>query len=632
LVLIPLATMVLVAGALYFARDILIPLALAVMLSFVLTPPVLKLRAWGVPRSAAVMLVVTVTFALVLGIAVLLARQVTELAETLPRYELTLREKLRSLRLDPQAAGVIQRATEAVEALGSEIKGQPKPETGASATASQPAEASPRPIPVEVHQPPARPLDYVRDFLTPLLHPLATAGLVVVFVVLILLQREDLRDRMIRLAGTHDLERTTAAINDAAYRLSRLFLTYTIMNSAYGVFIAGALWLIGVPTAALWGMLAALMRFVPYVGSFIAAGFPVLVAAAVHPGWSVALLALALFIISEAAMGQFLEPWLLGRATGLSPLATIVALSFWAWLWGPVGLVLAIPLTVCLIVLGRHVEQLQFVDVLLGDEPALTPVQNFYQRLLAGDSAELVFSAEKCLKEMSVLDYLDTVAMPALLLAEADHRRGRFGRERLAEMESVIGELTEELSEAGEAEGEPEGEGAAREAESAVSGSEAPAPDLQALAPEQLRPEWRGAAPVLCIGLRDALDRAAAEMLALAARRRGIGCRVAGEEDATLTGLGQLDLAPVQVVVLSHLGGARAPAYARYFGRRLRRRKPQLKLIFAFWEASEHKLESDAGGVPEGAPATTLRDALDALVDMAKLPEDSTKKVVALAT
>ncbi len=375
-----------------------------------------------------------------------------------------------------------------------------------------------------------------------------------------------------------------------------------MLNAAYGTFIALALWLIGVPSPALWGILAGLMRFVPFVGSIIAGAMPVMLAAAVYPGWSPALLTLALFVASEAVMGQVMEPWLLGRATGLSPLAAIVCVSFWAWLWGPVGLVLAIPMTVCLIVLGRHVEQMSFLYVLLGDEPALTPAQGFYQRLLTGDTAEIIHQT-----------YMDTVALPGLLLAQEDVRRGRFTTERLREMEEAIEEVIDEFDELEP----PDGQGKAPEQEQ-DDGKGSEPPPLPVLDPDRLRPEWRTPAPVLCIGVRNPLDRAAARILALLASKHGLSCRVVGPEAVGPAAIAALDLKDTQMAVLSYLDAMAGPAYAKYLLRRLRRRKPKLGVILGFWGESRYSTPEFAADVDgEARQAGTFREALVALLDAA---------------
>ena len=255
------------------------------------------------------------------------------------------------------------------------------------------------PVPVEIHQPNPSPFLLLQQFAVPLLQPFATAGIVLVFVIFFLLQREDLRDRFIRLAGAGDLRRTTVAMDDAASRLSRYLLTQTAINTSFGVLVGTGLWFIGVPHPVLWGILGMLLRFVPYIGPVIAAALPAIVAFAVDPGWAMLLWAVALFLVVELAIGQVIEPWLYGHSTGLSGIAVVVAAAFWTLLWGPVGLLLSTPLTMCLVVLGRHVERLQFLEVLLGDQPALAPEEAFYQRMLAGDPDEAAHQAEEFLKD-----------------------------------------------------------------------------------------------------------------------------------------------------------------------------------------------------------------------------------------
>jgi predicted PurR-regulated permease PerM len=279
------------------------------------------------------------------------------------------------------------------------------------AVALKPAD---RPIPVEVRQPDAGALQTLAALISPLIHPLETTGIVVIFIIFILLQRQDLRNRLVRLAGSRDLQRTTAAIDDAAQRLSKLFLTQLALNAGFGLVIGVGLWFIGVPSAALWGMLTMVLRFVPYIGPPIAAIFPLVLAAAVGAGWGMVLWTAALFLVVESIVGQAIEPIVFGHSTGLSPVAIIASATFWTWLWGPIGLILATPLTVCLVVLGRHVDRFKFLDVMLGDQPPLTPPELAYQRMLAGDSDEAADQAEEFLKEKPLLAYYEEVLVEAL--------------------------------------------------------------------------------------------------------------------------------------------------------------------------------------------------------------------------
>ena len=354
-VLVALNAGAVVVAGLYLGRDLLVPLVLAALLAFVLAPASVLLQRIRLPRAAAVIVAVALAFAAIGGIGLVVGRQVAALADSLPAYETTVTGKWRALAT---GGGLVARLT-------SGMAGGPAgaaPAAGAAAALGL-ADTSG--------------LAIARTVAQPLLGPLATAGVVLVFTVFILLSSEDLRDRLVRLVGRRDLHRTILAMNDAARRLSRYFLFQLALNAGFGLLIGASLWLAGLPNPVLWGILAALMRFVPYVGTPIALLPPLLLAVAVVPGWSLAILVLALFIGTELIMGQVVEPLIYGHSTGLSPIAVIVATAFWAFLWGPVGLLLATPLTVCLVVIGRHVEALAFFEVILGDKPPLEPAETF---------------------------------------------------------------------------------------------------------------------------------------------------------------------------------------------------------------------------------------------------------------
>jgi len=371
-----------VIATMYFAKAVFLPLALAILLTFLLAPAVRLLRSWGLPKPPAVVLVVAVAFAVIVGIGALVGQQVTKLAQNLPVYQYNIEEKIRSARGFAGGA-MLERISNFLGDLNEEVL--KKNDTPPRAAAPQRSEEAAKPIPVEVHQPDATPVQVVRRVLEPLVDPLTTAGLVVIFVIFFLSQRQDLRDRLIRLAGSRDLQRTTDAINDGAQRLSRYFLAQTALNVMFGLIVGIALALIGVPNPVLFGILAMVLRFVPYIGAFIAAIFPIALAVAVDPGWTMALMTTALFVVVEPLIGQVIEPLVYGHSTGLTPVAVIIAATFWTWLWGPIGLLLSTPLTVCLGVLGRHIPWLRFLDVMIGDDPPLSPAQSFYQRALAGD-------------------------------------------------------------------------------------------------------------------------------------------------------------------------------------------------------------------------------------------------------
>jgi AI-2E family transporter len=469
---------------------------------------------------------------------------------------------------------------------------------------------------VEIHQPPERPLDSYQRIISVLLPPLTTSGIVLILIVFILLQREDIRDRVIRLVGAGDIERTTAALDDAGYRLSRLFLAQAALNASFGVVIALGLWAIGIPSPILWGMVAALMRFIPYIGSVLAAVFPILLAASVDPGWSMVAWTLALFLILEPAVGHFIEPMVQGQTTGLSPLAIVVSAVLWTALWGPIGLLLATPLTMCLVVLGRHVEGLAFLDVILGDQPALSPPEVFYQRLLAGSSAEAAEQAEDVLKASSLVDYADNVALAGLKLAARDWHRGIIDESRLTELRDGVLVLLEDLSDQPlhPADDPPE--------ESDASAPPGNGSDVTVTAFERpelhgddIDPEWRGKGPpVLCLGARTPLDTATADLLAHLLRRHGIPSRVAPVPQ--LTELRSLDLTDVQVVWISSIDAAQSHAHIRYAIRRLRRTSPSIMIFGGFWDGATGAAAYDPTGVSQ--TAATYAEAVDITCALAR--------------
>src|SRR5919199_3293611 len=387
---------VLAIGALYFGRDIFIPFALAILLSFALAPLVNWLRRLKLPRIAAVLVAVTLAFILIGGIGFVVGRQLVQLADNLPAYQTTITQKIRSLQKSAPGGSVVEKVTTTVEDLGKEISGEEKPKDKPAAT---PGPALGRghpqdPVTVRLEPPRPRPLEMIQTVVGPLLAPLATAGLVIIFVIFVLLEREDLRDRFIKLAGAGDLQKSTQALNDAAARVSRYLLMQLVVNLTYGIPIGIALYFVGVPNAVLWGLLAAALPFIPYLGPFLAALFPIALAVAVDPVWTMLFWVLGLFLVAELISNNVIEPWLYGSSTGLSSLAIIMAAIFWTTLWGPVGLFLATPLTVCLVVIGRYVPQLEFLGVLLGSDPVLAPDERFYQRLLASNIEEAVEIAE----------------------------------------------------------------------------------------------------------------------------------------------------------------------------------------------------------------------------------------------
>jgi hypothetical protein len=471
---------------------------------------------------------------------------------------------------------------------------------------------------VEVRQPDPGALESLRTLISPLVHPLATTGIIIIFVIFILLQREDLRNRLIRLAGSYDLQRTTAALDDAAARLSRLFLTQLIVNGAFGVVIGTGLWLIGIPSAILWGILAAVLRFVPYIGAVIAAAFPLALAVAVDPGWSMLLWTLALFLVVEPVVGQVIEPMVYGHSTGLSPVAVVASATFWTALWGPIGLVLATPLTVCLVVLGRHVERLEFLDVMFGDRPALSPPEIFYQRMLAGDPTEAAEKAEQFLKERSLASYYDEVALKGLQLAQADAERGALDPERLTKIRDAVSEFASDVSDQDDRPPAKANLTTDAEASSAVESvaENAAHENLPILSKENLPPGWQGEHPVLCVGGRSLIDEAAAIMLAQLSTAHGLAARVEGAEALSTANVFRLETTGVAIVCLVYLD-ASGPAHMRYTVRRLRRKLPKATIILGCWvkDIDPAALELVREGAKADLAAASLGDAVKLCIE-----------------
>jgi len=602
---------------LYFGREIIIPIALAILLSFVLAPLVGLLQRLRIPRGLAVVSVVIIAFALIFAMGSLLATQLAQLAGDLPRYQSTISEKIQSFRDTTAGRGTLERASGMLKDLSKELD-KPKEAATALGAGASPKAAPPKPVPVEVLQPDPGALQSLQSLISPLLHPLATTGIIVIFVIFILLQREDLRNRLIRLAGSHDLQRTTAALDDAASRLSRLFLIQLLVNGSFGIVIGIGLWLIGVPSAILWGILAGVLRFVPYIGAFIAAAFPLALAVAVDPTWSMLLWTVALFLVVEPVVGHVIEPMVYGHSTGLSPVAVVASATFWTALWGPIGLVLATPLTVCLVVLGRHVERLEFLDVMFGDRPALSPPEIFYQRMLAGDPTEASEKAEEFLKERSLSSYYDEVALKGLQLAQVDAERGALDLERLTKIRDAVGEFVNNISEQGDPPLPKTTPTTDVEATSAVEtvAEDAPYENLPILSKGDLPPEWQGEHPVLCVAGHSLLDEAAAIMLGQLSTAHGLAARVEAAGALSTANIFRLETTGVAIVCLIYMD-ASSPAHMRYSVRRLRRKLPKATIILGCWmkDMDPTALESLREGAKADLAAASLGGALKLCIE-----------------
>jgi predicted PurR-regulated permease PerM len=426
-----------ICAILYFGQEILIPIVLAVLLSFLLSPLVRMLQKIRVPKTLAIIVVVFLAFAVLFGIAGLVATSLTNLAGDLPRYESNLREKARNLKFATSGGDTIEKAANVLKDLQIELQ---KPEQSSGTLIP-----SVKPIPVELREQNFGPLGPVISVVSMLIHPMTQIGIVILMVVLILFNREDLRNRLIRLVGTGDLSRTTLTLDEAGQRLGKLFTGQILINASTGAFISIALALIGIPGAILWGVLTTILRFIPYVGTFLSAVFPIIIAIAIGDGWNLALITIATVILVETLVGQVLEPLFLGKMTGLSPVAIVASAAFWAALWGPIGLILATPLTIGLLVIGRNIESLGFFEVLLGSEAVLTPDHAFYQRMLASDPIEAAELADEYIKEERIEEYFSEVAIPGLMLAHNDELRGALNSQRQTAIAFTFSEMLDEV-------------------------------------------------------------------------------------------------------------------------------------------------------------------------------------------
>ncbi|MGI4944226.1 MAG: AI-2E family transporter [Janthinobacterium lividum] len=610
---------VVVVAALYFAKEVLIPITLAILLSFILAPAVALLRRIGLGRVPAVLLAVVVALGVILGLGGVIGTQVAQLATDIPQYAATVEKKIQAVRA--YTVGRLESVTAGIN--------RPAPSAGTgSAPAGTTDAGGAAPTPAAAPAPPASttnaPLALAERYLSPILSPLATTGIVLVVAIFILLQQEDLRDRLIRLFGATDLHRTTVAMDDAARRLSKYFLTQLAINATFGLVIGVGLYFIGVPSPVLWGLLSGLLRFVPYIGSFISAGLPLALAAAVDPGWTMAIWTAALYLVVELTVSQAVEPLLYGHSTGLSPFAVVVSAIFWSWLWGPVGLILSMPLTLCLVVLGRHVDRLEFLDVILGDRPALTPVESFYQRILAGDADEAQDQAEVLLKERSLSSYYDEVALKGLQLAANDAQRGALPPAQLERVKNTVKGLVSELDghddkEPAPVKAEDADEAAARPRDERELPKAAP-PDDAAQVPDDLAPGWRSDAPVLCLAGKGPLDEAASAMLAQLLGKHGLHARTTPHEAASREEIGSLDVTGIAMICISYLDIAGSPSHLRYLMQRLKRRLPGVPILVGLWPSEDEVLTSDRVRAVIGADyySTSLREAVNSCVEAAR--------------
>lgn len=578
-----------ILAILYFARDLLIPLTLAALLTFLLTPLVSRLERW-LGRIGAVLLVVTLIFAAGGTVGWVLTRQLGDLATKLPDYKVNIRTKLRAIK--GTTGGRFTGFWESLEELKKDLPGAKAPavipvpeETG---TAAAPEPKIEPPVAVEVVETSrANPFDLAQGIVAPLLGPLGQAALVLLFVIFMLLKREDLRSRLIRLIGQGYIGATTRAMDDAGARVTRYLLMLLVVNVTYGVAVAIGLYFIGVPNAVLWGAAAALLRFIPYVGPWIGASIPIALSLAVSPGWIMPLLTLGLFIVLELLSNNVMEPWLYGSSTGVSPVALIFAAVCWAWLWGPVGLVLATPMTVCLVVLGRHIPRLSFLSVVLSDDEVLTPAEDLYYRLLTVGEQDELELVETYLKANSLAALYDSVFIPVVIAVEIDQRLERLDDGKRAVVVQSLRDIIEDL------------------------GARPPVPPDRASDPAAVVQVPAATCRVYCLPARADRDELACGMLVQVLQQEGFEARSAPANLDVEELIGRVEKAGTEVVCISVVAPSTV-IHARYLCLKLRALLPLQKILVGLWGATGNVTDAARRVRESGADeaVTTFADAL----------------------
>ncbi len=629
-----LAAMITALAALYFAREILLPVALAILLSFLLTPLADRLERWRFPRSVAVVLVVAMSFAVLGGLAWIVTDQLVDLSRQSQATKQNLIAKtqwvsttLNKLRNDISRIGKPHQNSTETSTNGekqtdsktnaNELK-KSHPAEKKSSEPSSPLAASAKKIdeageimetraerdavPVRVIDSSPSPFAFVQSWLGPLVSPFATAFIVIILTLFMLLDREGQRSRLIQLFGRSHFHTTTEAVHDVATRVGRYLRSLFLVNACYGFVIAIGLAVIGVPSAMLWGVLAFAMRFLPYLGPWIAAAVPILISVATSDGWTQPLIVFGWYLAVELVVYNFIEPFVYGSIIGVSTVGILVAALFWTWLWGPIGLVLAMPMTVCLLVAARYIPQLRFLTVLLADEQPLSPAERVYQRLLAFDYHEPLKIAHKHLKESSIASYYDDVLMPALRMSEQDRHNDLLNEEQSTFVIEAADDLIEELGDEAFAAISAKADGHAKTPQSVGSD---PSDDATAVA------------RVLCIPLHDQADETASHMLAQLLVASGFDVTTEGAKSLTSEVVDRVAESESDLVVISVVPPIRSRD-SRLLWKRLRTRYPDLPIVVGFWTGADKKEDLPA---PENDPAskvaTTLAEAVSLVRTMA---------------
>ena len=616
--LLSILMILIVVAVLFFAKEIFVPLALALLFSFLLAPLVTRFERWRLPRVPAVLLAVGLALAVVVGVGALVVNQTLDLTRQLPTYKVNIQHRIDSIKKRTSGKSALSDATDTVKELQANLANS-TPEANATRPDATTSANKGTIQKVEVVEPATSLAAVVQSVVGPVLGPVGTGAIVIVFVLFMLLKREDLRDRIIHLIGKGKLNVTTQALDEAAHKVTGYLTMQVIINVCFGIPVGVGLWFIGIPNAFLWGLLATLLRFIPYVGAWIALGFPLLLSLATTDQWSAPIETLALFATIELVTSNVLEPWLYGAHTGLSPVAIMVATIFWTWLWGGVGLLLATPLTVCVAVLGKYIPSLSFLDALLGDEPTLSVNDRFYQRLLAMDRREACIVAEEYRKEHTATETYSSLFVPALAAEEREEQSGAMD----ARHQRFIFDTTRELI-----------EDIIGDSGTASSDAKAESKDGKSIAPAE-KPPTISKHPVLCLPAADEADEIVAIMLSHALEREGYKSEslsfktLANEMVAQVAGSGS-------AVVCISATPPHDDLHTRYLCKLLRSKFPKLYIVVGLWDAEmdEAKLLRRRERLAADKVVTTLVDALEfirplAVLDPAEEAEPSREAAVA---
>lgn len=616
-----MVSIIIIVAVLYFAKEVFVPLALALLFSFLLAPVVTRLERWRFSRIPAVLTTVLLAFCVVAAVGYLVFGQLYDLTVKLPSYKDNIAAKIASIKSGGKSP--FSQATDTIKELGKQLENT-APEANAARPLSGASEKKEKVVPVQIVEPATNLTTLVQSVFGPILGPLGLAAIVVVFVLFMLIKREDLRDRIIHLIGSGKLNTTTQALDEAAHKVSGYLFMQVIINVSFGVPVGIGLFFIGVPNALLWGLLATLLRFVPYVGAWIALGFPLILSLAVSKSWAMPIETLGLFAFIELITSNVLEPWLYGAHTGLSPVAIMVATIFWTWLWGGVGLLLATPLTVCVAVLGKYIPSLSFLDAMLGDEPTLTPEDRFYQRLLASDRREADAVAHEYLETHTLPELYSDVFVAAISSAEREDEAGTLEARSQRFIFTNTREMIEEIG--------IEAPALAAAKAAALKKANHDDPVIEVIDASE-RKALVAQNPIYCLPAADEADEIVAVMLAQLLEQEGHRAESVSHKTLANEMVAMVAEAGSRSVCIS-VTPPHNTLHTRYLCKLLRARFPDLHIVVGLWgaEQDEEALARRKERLTADKIVGKLTDALDDLRPFATLdalPADETELAAA---